>query len=565
MTLELLAKAAYTASDAAIVAGQPGVMMALVQLWLRTSDTAVAQKALDVLWDLLKVDHQYQNAEQDAQASGNYNGNNERGDGQGLVWRRLFGDRDIYEEMLSICSLSTVGQANQPSKRHKTMAQARLMDFIPVIAKLDWGTISLTWFQDIDSKFGVKDGGLAEFAVLHMVDVADDLLMHVTLIHFFTKLLSVYSSNDLPLSTSTGPLLPLPGSSPTLDFLIRYELHQRTASYYLDPSKHDPVEISYIFSRVANYLATYATCYPNHLLRSSPPIADHLVLRISQALSLSPGQWIQDTDVQHHLHVLASLPRVILLPSSGNTASPILEVPVRAANPAALRTLATIFHGPVSLELDNGTTDLPQYKNKSASPHSEAAAARLLYFYYLQHHRDFWSQVITIAEIIALKDTALAAIGLLSAVVTAVWAPLPTQLASNTAPEGSVTEITERFSLPTEQRAQDILGAPVDSLPPSGILAILSSPTVDFILPYLLRPAQSFSNLVGGRGDVESAAYQIATAKFDLLTLFYHHLKSVSGSVDGFQAVETAVRRRLAEGPLAGSSDVGGRIGTLEL
>jgi len=569
VTLELLAKAAYTASDAAIVAGQPGVMMALVQLWLRTPDTAVAQKALEVIWDLLKVDHQDQNH---AQLGGTINGNNERGDGQGLVWRRLFGDRDIYEQIFSICSLKTAGQANQPSKRHKTVAQARLMDLIPRVTKWDWDAVSATRFQDIESNFGVKDGGLMEFAALHMVDVADDLLMHVTLIEFFTELLGVYPSDDLPLSTCIRPLLQLPGSSPTLDFLLRHGLHQRTVSYYLDSAKHDffSIDVTYIYSKAANYLAIYGTCYPNHLLESSPPIADHLLSRISQALDISPNQWVsRGSDVQYDLHVLASLPRAILIPSTGGPTSAIIKVPVKPANTAALHTLATIFHGPVNLELENSTTDLPPHtlahRNEPTSPHSEAAAARLLYFYYLKHHPDFWSRIVATAEIIALKDNALAAISLLSAVVTAVWAPLPSQPVTDAAPEGPVAETTRRFLLPTEQQAQDILGTPADSLPPSGILAILSSPTVDVVVPYLLRPAQIFSNLVGGRGDVESAAYKIATAKYDLLTFFYRHLKTVSGSVDGLQDVEAAVRRRLAEGPLAGSSEVGGRIGTLEL
>ena len=569
VTLELLAKAAYTASDAAIVAGQPGVMMALVQLWLRTPDTAVAQKALEVIWDLLKVDYQHQNAEHHAQFSGNSNGSDQRGEGQGLVWRRLFGDRDIYEQILSICGLRTVGQADQPSKRHKTVAQARLIDFIPKVAKLDWETISVTRFQDIDSKFGVKDGGLMEFAVLHMVDVADDLLMHVTLIDFFTELLGVYSSNDLPLSKSTSALRPLSGSSPTLEFLLKFGLHQQTASYYLDPSKHDSIDITFIYSKAANYLAIYSTCYPNHLLGSSPAMAEHIVLRISQALNISPSQWLRGTDVQDDLHVLASLPRILLLPSSGSIASPISKVPVKPANPAALRTLATIFHGPLNMELDNDTTEIPGHtlavRNEPTSPHSEAAAARFLYYFYLKHHPNFWSHVVTTAEIVALKDNALAAIGLLSAVVTAVWQPLPTPPSSNVTPGEPVTETTGRFHLPTSEAAQDILGAPADSLPPSGVLAILSYPTADVVLPYLLRPAQTFSNLVGGRGDVESAAYTIATAKYDLLTLFYRHLKSVSRSESELRDIENAVKRRLAEGPLAGSSEVGARIGTLEL
>jgi hypothetical protein len=145
VTLTLLAKASQ--SDAAIIAGQPGVMMALVQLWLCTPETAVAQKALDV--GPLEVDHKRQTPETYDDLGSRIDGNVERGKGQGLVWRRLFGDRDIYGRLLSFCSLRTVGQANQPSKRDKTVAQARLMDLIPKVAKLDWDTVSHSHFPTL--------------------------------------------------------------------------------------------------------------------------------------------------------------------------------------------------------------------------------------------------------------------------------------------------------------------------------------------------------------------------------------------------------------------------------
>ncbi|KAI9875564.1 MAG: hypothetical protein M1830_008333 [Pleopsidium flavum] len=568
VTLELLMKATYTASDAAIVAGQPGVAMALIQLWLCTPETAVGQKAQEVLWGLLEVDHKRQTQEEHRDLSVRIDGNIERGEGQGLVWRRLFGDRDIYGRLLSICSLQTVGQANQPSKRDKTVAQARLMDLIPKVAKLDWDIISVSHFPDIESYYGVKGGGLVEFAALHMVDVADDLLMHVTLIDFFAELLGVYSSDVLPLSASAGPLLPLRLSSPSLDFLIRQGLHQRTASFYSEPSKHDSIEITYIYSRAANYLAVYAACYPTHLLESSPPFVDSLLSHISQALSLTPNQWARSTGLQHDLHLLASLPRVALIPSSSNAANSIFKVPVKPANAAALRTLATIFNGPDQRLI---TGDLPPYrsvspdKDTSASFHREAAAARALYFYYLQRYSAFWSQLVSTAEIIALKENALAAIALMGAIITADWAPLPTEPASNTTSGDSATGTARQFLLPTEQQLQNLQASSIGPLPPSGILAVLASPAVDVVLPYLMRPAQRFNNLVGGMGDVESAAYKVATAKYDLLTLFHQQLGLASEGVDGLQDVVTAAERRLAEGPMGRSSEVGGRVATMEL
>lgn len=563
MTLSLLAKATYTASDAAIVASQPGVIMALIQLWLSTPETVVAQKALEVLWALLEVDHKPQTPNKYGNAGKRGNGHNERGEGQGLVWRRIFGDRDLYGRLLSICSLRTVGQANQPSKRDKTVAQARFMDLIPKVAKLDWDTVSHSHFPEIESNYGVKDQGLVEFAALHMVDVGDDLLMHVTLIDFFAELLGIYSSDVLPLSTSPGPLRPQRDSSPSLDFLIKQGLHQRTASYYSEPSKHDSIEVTYIYSRAANYLATYATCYPNHLLASSPPILEPLLSRISQILSISPNQWARGADVQHDLHVVSSLPRLALLPSSGNATCPILKIPVRPANASALRTLATIFHGP---DLSNTTEDLLANsmagQKNSTSIYHEAAAARALYFHYLHSYPNFWTELVKTADIVALQENALAAVALMSSIVTANWAPLPTASESDTTTGDANTPV---LSLPTETQLQALHATSIRQLAPSGILAVLTPPTVDAVLPYLLKPAQTFNNLVGGMGDVESAAYKVATAKYDLLTLFYRQLRVASEGVEELQDVVKAIRRRLAEGPLARNSEVGGRVGTMEL
>ncbi len=558
VTLELLAKAASTTSDAAIVAGQPGVVLALVRLWLCTTETGVAQNALEVLWSLLEVDYKSQYAEPGIEVENGGNSNIAHGDGQGLVWRRLFGDRDIYEQLFSVCSLRTAGQPDQPSKRHKTVAQARLMDLIPRVARLDWDTVSASRFPDVESKYGVKEGGLLKFAAFHMVDVADDILMHVTLIDFFTELLGLFSTAQLRVSESANDLRPLRAGSPSLDFLIKHGLHQRTASYYLEPDRHDAIEVTYINSKAGNYLAVYATCYPNHLLNSSPPNAESILARLSRALNISSSQWTRNTDLQHHLHVLASLPRVTLIPFPNNANNPLLQIPLKPANSVGLRTMATIFHGPE--EPSPGAADSDA---DLTSRRSEAAAARLLYFCYLQLHPYFWVQLVETAEIIALKENALAAIALMSAIITANWETLPRDQISTTTSGDQPTQATNRFFLPTEQQVTEMIGLPNNRLAPSGILTVLKSPAVDSILPYLLRPAQTFSNLVGGRGDAESAAYKIAVAKYDLLKCFHDRL-SLEG-VDGFQDVSTAIRRRLAEGPMSRDSEVGGRIGTLEL
>lgn len=76
-----------------------------------------------------------------------------------------------------------------------------------------------------------------------------------------------------------------------------------------------------------------------------------------------------------------------------------------------------------------------------------------------------------------------------------------------------------------------------------------------------MKPATTFSNLVGGRGGAENAAYQVAMAKFDVLKALGRRLEEEGGRED----VLAMVRRRVGEGPWGSDGNVGSRIGTLDL
>ena len=131
LALSLLEKAGQAPSDAAIVAGDSELVASLVELWLSTSSTEVAQAALDTIWALLDIDNE----------SPRENGGDEKVGGQGLVWRRMFTDKDVYGTLLSICSLSDNGPGNLP-KRDKTVAQGRLMGLLVRAGRLRWDIIS---------------------------------------------------------------------------------------------------------------------------------------------------------------------------------------------------------------------------------------------------------------------------------------------------------------------------------------------------------------------------------------------------------------------------------------
>lgn len=553
VTLLLLGKAAKEPSDAAVVAGEPEVVAALVRLWLCTPDTAVAQQAANVLKELLEVDYAPQLLGEAHDIEAMTDDPPFEPPGQGLMWRRLFDDRDIYGSIFAICSLLTVGQAAQPNKREKTIAQARLLEFLLLLRPDVSDSWSKSHCPEVEAAYGVRDGGILDFAALHMVDYKDDVLMHMTLIDFFAGLLQVSNTDSLLDISSSASMSGDLNASPMLEYLISRGLHSRSMSFYLEPSKHDSLDLTYLYSRSANYISVYATNHAAHLLNASQSVTDAILARLSSVLGgVSSGHWAHGNAPKHDLHVLASLPRVCLVPQM-NGSSPLFLVPAKPANADALHTLAAIFRGPPVGSAFSKTSDQP------ASDYSanEPEAARTLYFLYLRQNPVLWMQIVNAAIAIALKDNALAAIELMSAIIGANWRPLPDRIED--------PESQPRYSLPTESELAHMCGSLNQQLPPSGVLAILASPALDAVLPYLLRPAQTFSNLVGGRGDTESAAYRVAAAKHDALILLYHKLKDVAQDNIGLQEIVTAVGRRVAQGPMGGDSEVGGRVGTLEL
>ena len=521
VTLSLLSKATLGRGYSEIIAGRPDVVAALIRLWLGTPDTAVADKAQAVLLGLLLA-HDIPLSE----GSGLHQGNTFY---EGLMWRRFIRDRDIYGSMFSLCSLTTAGREGQPSKREKTVGQARLLD---LILQIDCEDLRISQFPDIEEQYGVRNGGLLDFATLKMVDYRDDVLMHMTLIDFYTKYLSSKFHSKAILDWS-------PNSSKALDFLLEKGLHSRSMSYYLEPD-NTSLDSTWLYNSSANYLSTYCSSYPTHLLNSSPSTVDTIHSRLWSVLhGVSSGQWAQNMAPTHDLRILVSLPRTALLKDIDHS-SPLFLIRASPVNTDAFSALATVFQGA------SHKRDRPN-ANEDAS--QESAAARVLYFRYLEHFPKFWTQVVKAAETVALKDPAIAAIDLIGAVITAQWAPLPTNPETNT--------LNSQYSLPTETELSQKCHS-TQPLPPSGILAILATPALEAVVPYLLRPAQFFSNLVGGRGDTESAAYKIAVRKYEILELLHRELQ-------GIAEVVGAVRKRLAQGPMGGSSEIGSSVGTMEL
>ena len=244
------------------------------------------------------------------------------------------------------------------------------------------------------------------------------------------------------------------------------------------------------------------------------------------------------------LNIIASMPRATLIPRSRSSSllvwddCVILDLPITRTNQDALKTLATVFHGPPKEEIT-----YPQVETVGTEPKrtlTEAVFARLLTALFLAKKPSMFSDIVTHIETIAMKDNALAALALVRALITASWS-------------------TE--SLPDVIPANDHTYTRLSSFPKSGLDLILDPSLSGGVLPSLLKPATTFSNLVGGRGDAENAAYQVAMAKFDVLKALGRKLEEVGGRQD----VLAMVRRRVNEGPWGVGGSAGSRIGTLEL
>jgi len=536
-TLSLLGKACFKPADAGIIAANQELVAALIRLWLYTSETEVSRKALWVLTGLLRIDIST-SLKDDTHMVGS--GSKRRG--QGLMWRRIFQDKDIYELFFSVCSLSTADQPAQPSKSQKTIAQSRIFDF--VLTYRNFEQVTTSQLPEVEAKYGVKNGGLLDFVAIHMVDYEDDILMHATLMDFFTHYLRGESPGLWPDLEDNSH-----DSSQAISFLISKGLHARTMSYYLTPDTHSSLDITYLYPRSAEYVAAYASHYPSHLFRGDQGDAEKTVERLSKVLSRWPASdWGHGKSPTPDLHVLASLPRAIL--TRNPSTSPFFDVPVNPPNTDALNTLATVFRGP--LPGANGSTPRasPQTKN-------EAAGARALYFYYLRANPSFWARIARTAEIIALKKNALAAISVIDAVIGANWESLPAETDPNT---------DSAQTLPTEAELERYFGQHGFPLAPSGAVAILSGSAQAQIIPYLLRPAQTF-----GKGDAQSAAYAVAVAKHETVIHLHCKLKEAlmipeqQQHLSRWQPLIEEIERCATRGVWGGTSVVGGRVGTLEL
>lgn len=215
LILAYLQKAADTPSGAGFVAVSPSLSKTLVGTWLATESTEVSDKALDTIVALLEVDSPCtstfvvtQNASGEAL-------------GQGILWRRIFTDPEVYSLLFEWTTLTTKSRHQISTKKglhQATISQGRLLDLISRSSEIDWTQISTSTLPEVEKlymKGNTQDqpfGGILRYAASDMIDQSD-YLMQVLRQDFFLKLLNVAeetNSRDVSprlleaLQTSTG-------------------------------------------------------------------------------------------------------------------------------------------------------------------------------------------------------------------------------------------------------------------------------------------------------------------------------------------------------------------------
>ena len=548
LAVEVLSKAAESASDTAVVAGMRDVVAELVVAYL-SHEIDVSSAIGRLIERFLTIDRKEGDGPgANVSMIGVDDDTGARARGQGLMWRRLFDDRDIYSKFFSLTS-----HGPSSEKRQRSLAQARLLALLPPLAALDFAAVMLPHFPDVESAFGLERGkeGLLQYAARHMIDYEEDDLLHMALIDFCTSLLlSVTPEQALRSSTFTAQ-----HSSPALDFVTMTGIHSRIITSHLNSASPNSVlsKKTYLHGRSANYLATYAATYPEHILRAKVDDRDTYLIDVIDAhlrrvLQHSLASRASDAP-SHDLHVMSSLPRVSLLPMlrdadcydglDGRNPHPMKVLHSYGAHEEYFKTLATLFHGP---------TDADRH-----SLASEAAAARVFFLLYTHRFPNLFSVLASTAGMVALREKALSALGTIAAIITARWAPLP----------ADPPEDQARYVLPSEHQLRSLLHQPSQTrLPETGLEAVLQPPAVHEVIPYLCELPKAYSNLVGGRGDSESAAFRVATAKYDTLRKLHEGLKSCPNEYDSIKAT---VAQAVSRGPWSRQGNIGVSVGTMEL
>ena len=197
LCLSYLRKAADSPSGAAFVAASSSLVESLVTTSLATENTGVAERAVEVIAALLTVDSS------DSITIITAGNGPAQAQGQGLLWRRVFHDPQVYSLLYEWTSLKSSKRDIKTKKglQAVTISQARLFDFIVRLAQIDWVAITTSSLPDIEAQYVSNPtseqpyGGILRYAAVDMID-PDDYLMEVLRQDLFAKLLVIAEGNQ---------------------------------------------------------------------------------------------------------------------------------------------------------------------------------------------------------------------------------------------------------------------------------------------------------------------------------------------------------------------------------
>lgn len=377
--------------------------------------------------------------------------------------------------------------------------------------------------------------------------------------------------------------VPRQSISRSLEYLTKTAgIHERAVSYWLRPDQYDSLDSTFLSKPSAQYVGSWASTHPKAFAHDGE-VAEAIRNRANADLNqLSPNQWARGMSPENDLIVLASLPPAFFVDIDNITpenfnACPLSRIPSKFTNADALNTLATIFQNTRTVEeLVFPPTNSLQPSSTPNTPASQLAA-RATFLLYLSANPTLITDLTNHAEILAMKDVALAALRLLRSIATADWTISP-----EASPQSSIGQFTELLDLPRLPLMSTILqrgssvsgvadGAAALPLPTKGIHVFACKTFRGTFFPWLLKPAISLPSVVGGRGDAEKAAYRVSSAKFDLIGDVHgelvRELKELGEETavkKDLEALEKAVRIRLSEGVMGRTQVMGGQVATMQ-
>lgn len=203
--INIISKASWAPSHTAILSNMKPLVHALIRVWLGSPDVTVGEAATQTLGDLLEMDCDCRKGLSSSLITRvkDLTIGPDIPLGQGLLWRRIFQDQDIYKLLFSLCYLSSDENEESPlDRRQKSLAQGRLLRLLPRLATLNFQIITQSQFPMIEQTYIGQPSGILYFAATTMID-KKDLLMNMILITFFGELLSLLSKETLSSSNFT--------------------------------------------------------------------------------------------------------------------------------------------------------------------------------------------------------------------------------------------------------------------------------------------------------------------------------------------------------------------------